>query len=212
MTLLQLLKLLGIFVSFVSGLLATAFETKSPGADGTRGINRVGIVLLIMVILGSLLSASVQVVEDNARAAQDREVAAQRSRDLETLRLITVSAERVANPLSPLYWVVNIQVNGRATELLGKIASSKMGAFKGATSCLYYDDVLSEFFRETLVWVVATMRPSNLDSWRLIPAHGIDHQGDALLALASSAERASQPGNACTPGGSHLEIPCSLSE
>jgi hypothetical protein len=94
MDVLELFKFLGIFISFVAGVLATAYETKD---RASTKLNRAGKALLSLVILGAFTTAVTQYLDDS-QAAKDR------SADLKRLSFIITNAERLANPLSPVIW------------------------------------------------------------------------------------------------------------
>jgi hypothetical protein len=91
MTLLQILKLLGITVTSISGILATAYETKTEGPDKRKRLNHIGLVLLVLIFVGSLMAAAAQIVEDNNRAHEAKQAAMQRSEDV--ARLTTQGSE-----------------------------------------------------------------------------------------------------------------------
>lgn len=110
---LQFFRFLGIFVSFVAGVLATAFETKK---EKTKGLNRTGQILLGFVVLGSFVSGITQHLEDRQQDRERKEAEKQRMSDVERLTFIINGTERLAHRLEPLEWraVVRYRVDRKS--------------------------------------------------------------------------------------------------
>jgi hypothetical protein len=99
---LQLLKLGGVAISSISGALATAFETKTE-IDGGKRINKVGIILLVLIIVGALISAAAQIVEDDYKAVEARTAAIQHSNDLRLSTILCRQPTRLRPPSGRLH-------------------------------------------------------------------------------------------------------------
>lgn len=104
-SILQIFKFMGVFVSFVSGVLATAFETKEDSTSGGgKKLNRTGRVLLSFVVLGSFVSGITQYLEDRGKRKAQFLADEQRSEDVRRMSYIIDGTERLAHRLEPLTW------------------------------------------------------------------------------------------------------------
>jgi hypothetical protein len=98
---LEFFKFLGIFVSFVSGVLATAFETKN---KKSKALNKFGKILLVCIVLGSFVSGMTEYLESRQKHREQKIAEMERSNDLERVSFILNGTERLAHRLEPLTW------------------------------------------------------------------------------------------------------------
>jgi hypothetical protein len=106
---LEILKYLGIFVSLVSGMVATAFETKVDDGKESKKLSRFGRLVFCCVVLGSLISAGTQLVEDHQQHVTSIKAANQREQDIKRISFIIDGTQRIAYRLTPLEWRVTVR-------------------------------------------------------------------------------------------------------
>jgi hypothetical protein len=108
-TLLAILKYSGLLVSLVSGMVATAFETKEDDGKGSRRLSLFGKVVFGCVVLGSMISIVSQLLEDHQKRLD--EIAAKQARDEDVKRIsyIIDGTQRIAYHIQPIVWNVSVR-------------------------------------------------------------------------------------------------------
>ncbi len=153
-TVLTVLKFLGILVSLVSGMVATAFETREDDGAGSKRLSRFGKIVFTCVVLGSVISAGTQLVEDRLSAAE-------KAQDIKRISYIIDGTQRIEHRMQPITWNVWVRYRVDASSILSSYLNRIRAEHKGVAGFPLVDKYLPDQNnpREIGAWHVL-MQPS----------------------------------------------------
>ena len=108
-TLLAILKYLGLLVSLVSGMVATAFETKEDDGKGAKRLSLFGKVVFSCVVLGSMISILSQLLEDHQKRLDQIAAKQTKEEDVKRISYIIDGTQRIAYRIQPIVWNVTVR-------------------------------------------------------------------------------------------------------